>query len=267
MAIITISRNSFCKGREIAEKLGKKLGYECIDKKILFESSEQFHVPEEELSRALREEPSLFNRFTCGRQKYLSYIKYSLLSHLQKDNVIYHGIAGQYFLKNVPHALKVRIVSNLKDRVAEVIKVKGISELKARQLLKKDDEKSRKWSLHQFGMDTEDLKNYDLVVHLDEVTVEGAVDIIADASMRPCFQRTSKSKEIYNNLLNSARIQSFLIKKFPAVGVTAAKGKVHINHKCVFGQEEYMKNQIAECLHDIPEYRNIDVDISTVLDM
>jgi hypothetical protein len=40
MAIITISRGSYYRGREVAEKLAAKLGYECISREILLEASQ-----------------------------------------------------------------------------------------------------------------------------------------------------------------------------------------------------------------------------------
>ena len=38
MAIITISRGWYHRGREVAEKLAAKLGYECISREILLEA-------------------------------------------------------------------------------------------------------------------------------------------------------------------------------------------------------------------------------------
>ena len=42
MAIITISRGSYQKGKEVAEKVARKLGYECISREILLEASDEF---------------------------------------------------------------------------------------------------------------------------------------------------------------------------------------------------------------------------------
>jgi hypothetical protein len=45
MAIITISRGSYSKGKEIAEKVAQELGYECIARKVLLEAKEEFNIP------------------------------------------------------------------------------------------------------------------------------------------------------------------------------------------------------------------------------
>ena len=61
MAIITISRGSYYRGREVAEKLAVKLGYECISREILLEASQEFNIPEIKLVRAIQLSPTTGN--------------------------------------------------------------------------------------------------------------------------------------------------------------------------------------------------------------
>ena len=96
MPIITISRGSYSKGKEVAEKVSQKLGYECISRDVLLEASEEFNVPEIKLIRAIHNSPSILNSFTHGREKYIVYIQAALLRHLSKDNIVYHGLAGHF---------------------------------------------------------------------------------------------------------------------------------------------------------------------------
>ncbi len=63
MAIVTISRGSYSKGREIAEGVAKRLRYECVSRDVLLEASEQFNVPEIKLVRALHDTPNTLERF------------------------------------------------------------------------------------------------------------------------------------------------------------------------------------------------------------
>jgi cytidylate kinase len=140
MSIITISRGSYSHGKEVAEKVAKELGYQCVSREILLEASEQFHIPEIKLTRAIHDAPSVFDRFTYGKEKYIAYIRASLLRYVQKDNIVYHGMAGHFFLQDIPNILKVRVIADLEDRVKEEIKREGISAEEARYTLKKDDD-------------------------------------------------------------------------------------------------------------------------------
>ena len=46
MSIVTISRGSYSRGKQVAEKLAEALGYECISREIIIEASELFNIPE-----------------------------------------------------------------------------------------------------------------------------------------------------------------------------------------------------------------------------
>jgi hypothetical protein len=63
MAIITISRGSYSKGKQIAEKVAKALGYECISREVLLEASKEFNIPEVKRVRAIHDAPSILSRF------------------------------------------------------------------------------------------------------------------------------------------------------------------------------------------------------------
>ena len=93
MSIVTISRGSYSRGKEVAEKLAIKMKYECLSRDVLLEASGEFNIPEMKLIRALHDSTSVLERFTLGKERYISYIYSSLLQHARKDNVVYHGLS------------------------------------------------------------------------------------------------------------------------------------------------------------------------------
>ena len=150
MAIITISRGSFSKGKEVAEGVALRLGYTCISRDLLLEASSQFNVPEIKLIRALHDAPSILDRFTRGKERYLAYFAMALLERVQRDNVVYHGLAGHFYLMGVNHVLRVRVLADLADRVELEMKRENISREEALHIIKKDDEERRQWSMRLF---------------------------------------------------------------------------------------------------------------------
>jgi cytidylate kinase len=207
MSIITISRGSYYRGREVAEKLAEKLGYECLSRDILLEASEEFNIPEIKLIRAIKDAPSILNRLTRQKERYVAYIRSALLKHVQKDNVVYHGLFGHFFLQDIPHVLKVRVVAALEDRVADEVKREGISEAKAREIIMKDDEERRKWALHLYGADWWDATLYDLVIHLKTITVDDAVSLLCHVVQLPGFQTTPESQGVINSLVEATKME------------------------------------------------------------
>ena len=228
MSIITISRGSYTRGKEVAEKLAQTLGYQCLSRDILLEASELYNIPEIKLVRAIHDAPSILERFTYSREPYVAYIRAALLHQVQKDNVVYHGLAGHFLLKGVPHVLKVRIIADLEDRVKEEMKRENISAEEARRILRKDDEERRKWSKHVYGIDTWDPSLYDLVIKIKCITVDGAVDIIKCALKGPCFQTTPEGQKLVDEMSLAARIEAALIEDIPSIQVEAKEAEVFI---------------------------------------
>jgi len=207
MAIITISRGSYYRGKEVAEKLAQKLGYQCISREILLEASEEFNIPEIKLIRAIEDAPSILERFTRQKEKYVAFVRAALLKHVQKDNVVYHGLFGHFFLQDIPHVLKVRIVGDLETRVADEVKREGISADKAREIITRDDAERRKWALYLYGADAWDATLYDLVIHLKTISVDDAVGLISHVLELPGFQTTPQSQEAIDSLVEAARME------------------------------------------------------------
>jgi cytidylate kinase len=232
MPIITISRGSYSYGKEVAEKLCAKLGYACVSREIILEASEHFNIPEIKLTRAIHDAPSILDRFTYGKERYTAFFREALLHYLQKDNVVYHGLAGHFFVQGISHTLKVRIIADLEDRVAEEMRRREwISAEEARKALLKDDEERRRWSQHLYGIDTSDPSLYDLVIHVKSLTTDDAVDIISRAAMRDCFQATPESRKAVDTLLLAAQVQASVVQEIPSATVEIENGEIVVTTK------------------------------------
>ena len=259
MPIITISRGSYSRGREVAEKVAQKLGYECIARDVLVEASKDFNIPEIKLVRAVHDAPSILDRFGYGKEKYVAYIQKALLQHFQKDNVVYHGLAGHFFLKGISHVLKVRILAEMEDRVRFEMERHGIAEREARRILEHDDEERRKWSQHLYGIDTRDPKLYDLVIHIKKISVDDAVEIICNTVGLADFQTTPESQKAMDDLLLAAEVKVSLIGLKPDIDVAAKDGIIHIATTIPEAQEEILVRKIHERLKEIQGVRDIKV--------
>jgi cytidylate kinase len=248
MGVITISRGSYSKGKEIAEKLSQILGYECISRDILLETSAHFNIPELKLVRAIHDAPSIFERFKYGKEKYMIFIREAFLEHIRRDNVIYHGLAGHFFCKGIPNTLKVRIIANLEDRIKEEMRREDISEQEARYILKKDDEERRKWGMYLYGFDTNDPSLYDIVLHIDNLKVDDAVGILTGIAKLPSFQSTRESKKTIDDYHLAAKAQETLFDGFPSAQVRCKNGVVHVTIETALSLEQEVTDKITNAL-------------------
>jgi len=262
VSIITISRGSYSRGKDVAERVAAALGYQCISRDILLEASEEFNIGEMKLIRALHDAPSILDRFTYGKERYVAYIRSTLLKYAQKDNIVYHGLAGHFFLQGIPHIFKVRIIAQFEDRLMEEMKRENISAEEARFILRKDDEERRKWGLHLYGKDTSDASLYDMVLHIKTMSVRDAVDVIQCAVKRPCFQTTPESRILLDNLTLAAQVEAKLVKQFPSVSATAEDGVVTINVKAPLAHEDAITLQLKEQVVKVAGVKDAKIYIS-----
>jgi cytidylate kinase len=257
MAIITISRGSYSRGREVAEKLAERLNYTCISRDILIEASDHFNIPEIKLIRAIHDAPSILDRFSQGKERYISYVREALLEHAANDNIVYHGLAGHFFLQGIPHVLKIRITADLEERSKNEAARENISLHKARDILVKDDEERRKWALTLYGIDPWDSRIYDLTIHIGCITIDDAVNLILQAVNFPCFRKTKEGQEILKNKLLSARIKSILHVE----NVKVVSGKVTVTVQAPIFYEETVVREIKAKIHCIEGVKEVEVNL------
>ena len=228
MAIITISRGSYSRGKEVAEKVAEKLGYGCISRDILLMASKEFNIPEIKLVRAIHDAPSVLGRFGYGKEKYIAFIESAILRHFKANNTVYCGLAGHFFVKGVSHVLKVRILAEFEDRVASEVKREGTTAKEAADLLRKDDEERKKWSKHLYGIDTGDPSLYDLVIHIKKIGVDDAVELICMAAQLEQFKTTPQSQKLVEDLALAAEVRAALVDLKANVRVQASDGRIRI---------------------------------------
>lgn len=261
MGVITISRGSYSKGKEIAEKLAENLKYECFSRDVLLEASAYFNIPELKLVRAIYNAPSFLEHFGHRKEKYIIYIREAFLAHIKKDNIVYHGLAGHFFIKDIPNILKVRIVANIEDRVREEMKRENISEKEAHRLLVKDDEERRKWSMNLYGIDTNDPSLYDVVLHIDSLKVDDAVEILTDISKRPCFQITDEIRRMINDAYLAAKAHSIIYGKIPAAEVKCKDSTIYVDIETTLALEKELTDKVLNLLKAVDGIKEVKVNI------
>ena len=228
MSIITISRGSYSHGREVAEKLAQQLGHECISREVILEASEQFDIPQLQLLKAVRDAPSILERYRFGKERYVAYVRAALLRHVQRGDVVYHGFAGHFFLQQIPFALNVRILAGMEDRIEEMTRRDGISADEARRTLERIDEERSKWSQHLYGVDPRDPSLYDMVLNLQSLSIDDAVKLIARNAALLAFQSTPETRRILDDHALAAQVDAALIAEFPQAKASAKDGKVFV---------------------------------------
>lgn len=267
MTIVSISRGSNSRGTEVAEKVAHTLGYRCLAREAVLEAFDQYNLPEEELLRAIDRPPSLLERTLDGKDRYLTTIRAALFHQFSGDNVVYHGFAGHYFVRDIKGALKVRILADLSDRVATVVARDGIPEADARRQLLKKDKERRRWGLYLYGVDPEDPALYDVVLHVGKMGTDGAAKIICNLAQHDSFQCSAASRAKLCDLALAASMRGALVDMeldLNIVDITAKSGVVRITfHEPSFTRaspSSDFRQRFLECLEQQVHERTQGID-------
>lgn len=250
MAIISISRAYCSKGKLIAEKVAERLKYECISSEIILEASDTFNVTEIKLSEAMYKGPSFLEKVTRSKEIYIAYIRAALLNYMKRGNVVYHGVAGHFFLQGISHAIKARIIADFGSRVSELMAREKTTEFQAMKTLVGYDKERRRWSKSIYDIDTTDPSLYDLVLNINHISIDDCVNMICHAAAFSSFQPTPESKKNLNDLSLAATAKALIINKYFDAVVSSDDGhltvlfpkRVSNRKQAVAGIEKLLKN-------------------------
>jgi len=210
MAIITISRGTFSGGQKLAECIAAKLGYRCISREVLVETAKEFDVSEEKLLEALTKKPWLLERLTRARDRYLAYIRATLLKEVKDENVVYHGYAGHLLLKDVPHVFRIKVIANMEFRIKNAMERNNLSREEALQYIREVDEGRARWTRFIYDVDWNDPNLYDLVVNLDQIAIESACEVVCHLSGMEGYQRSDLSRKVIADMVLASHLKALI---------------------------------------------------------
>jgi cytidylate kinase len=208
VAIITISRGTLSGGRAVAECLAGKLGYPCVGREILQEAARKLGASEEDLSGKLEAPPSLWARLTQERKKYLLAVQTALAEQCVSGSLVYHGLAGQFLMRDLPGVLAVRLIAPLEMRVDALRDAHHrLTRKAAEEFIHDVDEDRRRWVKLMYQADVEDPSLYDLTVNLQSISVETVCEIISATAAQPQYAVTDDVKSRLEAFASTCREQ------------------------------------------------------------
>lgn len=259
MAIISISRAFCSKGRLIAEKVAEQLGYECISSEIILEASDAFNVTGIKLAKAMYEGPSFLERITRSKEKYIAYIRAALLNYVKRNNIVYHGVAGHFFLQRISHAVRIRLITDFGSRVSELMEREKITGSQAKKKLMDDDAEKLKWSRSIYCMDTSDPGLYDLVLNLNQISVDDCVGTICHAASSSSFRATPESEKNLNDMAMAATAKALIIDKYFNAIISADNGHLNISFPKRVSNRNQVVTEIEKLLKNLAGIVTLDI--------
>ncbi len=192
LPIITISREMGSGGKPIANIVAKRLGrkWKVYDKEIIDEITKESRLKKEliasidEKKLPLAEELILeiFGRRLPNLSTYYRHLVHVLSLIGQRGYAIVLGRGANFIF---PHALKIRVICEMQQRIYWEMTCEKISEKEAIKRIEKSDQERRDFIKTLFNHDIKKAHHYDLVIRTGpNLSIEDAADIIVDLAQR-----------------------------------------------------------------------------------
>jgi cytidylate kinase len=259
--IITISRGSFSGGKILAEELANRLGYRLIDRDQIIQKAAAWGVSQDDLRTAIERPPTFLGQSQHTKYVYLAFIQAALTEEVRRGNAIYHGLAGHLLLGKGPHVLRTRIIAPMEFRISKMLHGLRCNRKEAIAYIEKMDADRRKWTQFLYGVDWGDASLYDLVLNLEQMSLEEACDVICTVSRLKCFASTPETQRALDDLATASRVKACLAMNPPTSDfqfeVVAQNGLVSI--KGEIPSWEQVK-RIGGVAREVPGVTEVHVD-------
>ena len=188
---IALSREAGASGSEIAAMVGRKLGWEVLDKNLLDQVAARFRlskpmlelVDETDSSWVYDMLGSFLDPKIIPHEKYLAHLGRVIHAAARRGNVVLVGRGAQFLLSR-DGGLAVRIIASMKYRVERIVQRLAYGEAKARQYLHEVDHGRKEFVEKFFHRDLTDPQLYDMVLSVDHLGPATVADLIVEAASR-----------------------------------------------------------------------------------
>ena len=206
--MITINREAGSGGRTVGRKLAEKLGVKYCDKAIVEGLTKKFGLSIERIEEIKAQKKSWWNDINNYYNTLVNSANLPMDAQVKLDNAtifetekrilqelatqsscVVAGRTGFMVFRQWPNHLNIFIQASMEYRVERIMKKEGVSDEEARNIIRKLDADRETYIKKYENTSRYDTRNYQLVISMDELSEDDAVEIILDY-----IERTSKSK-------------------------------------------------------------------------
>ena len=188
---ITVWREAGSGGRPVAQAVAKKLGFKFYDRKIIELTAKKAKRREnliaslDERERGLVDDlvHSLLNPDYVSEQSYIKSLCEVMLSLVHKGACVLLGRGGN-FVTSQYGGLHVRIAAPFLVRAGYTAQYEDYTIFKAKDRVKKFDQRRKEFIKQYFGKDPSNDNYYDLVVNTTYFNINEARDIVVAAFVK-----------------------------------------------------------------------------------
>ncbi len=177
MYFITFSRKMGTNGSEIARQVAEQLGYSLYDTEAIENTARRMGFLED-VKEIDEKVPSLFQRlFSHKPEVHLDRLHSIIYELASRGNAVLLGRGGHILLRAFKCALHIRVIASLEKRI-ETLVGRGWHRDGAIKAIRKSDHERGAFIKFAFEVDWDNPELYDIMLNMDNLTFELAVDTV-----------------------------------------------------------------------------------------
>lgn len=193
MSIVAISDTLGSRGDEMGRELARRLGWKFADREVITKAAEQFGEAAGDLHEVTEARPTLWERFTDSKRRYLFYVEATVFDLAARDRIVIVGHGATIMLREIRHALRVRVTAPERERMERVQHEHGFTEAAALDAVRDSDGERAARMRYLYQVDMNDAFLYDVTINSQRVDVHEGARLMAEALALQRVQSTDVS--------------------------------------------------------------------------
>jgi len=265
MCIITIQRGTKSGGDALAKCVAEHLQYPSLGREVLQGAATQLGIPPEDVGEKMEERPGRFGRTPLITKLYVAAVRAALAEHARDGNLVYHGLAGGFLLRNLPGVLRIRLIAPVEVRVQALMESHGMDEASAEAYVRDVDDARALWVRNVYGQDIYDSTRYDMVVNLGSFSPSEACEVVAVAACRPEFEMTPTRMKELEDFRLACQVRLVLLEDLGTqtldLGATVSNGVAVVTGEAPILNTGEVGGRIIELAGSVPGVKEVRLAI------
>jgi cytidylate kinase len=232
MALVAITREMGSLGKDVAAGLAEALGVPIVYHEVIDHLADRMRVRKSHVIRLLDGSANLLERLTADKTSLSIFTADEIVNlALQGKGAVIRGWGATHLLRDVPHAICVRVCAPFEVRKQRMMDRLGTADqAKVADEIQQNDEAHTAIMRRNFSVQWTDAEHYDVVLNTERVSVNECVDRVMGLVKSAEFAETERSRKRLEDLALAWRVKAALRlspgTRNARVSVTVDEGRV-----------------------------------------
>lgn len=230
MPVIALTQEMGSLAKDVAVRLGEVAGLQVMRHEVVENIAGRMHVETSLINRLRGGKAGLRERLTADKERFAVFTAEEVFALAQRGNIVLRGWGATMLMREVPHAVSVRITRPFEQRVQWLMEHLETPDREAAEAEVRRSDAAHASRMHAtFGVTWGDPLLYDLVINMDRISVDSAAAQILALAGRPEFQETEASRATLEGLALAARVRAAIaaneMTRETKIGISGNGGK------------------------------------------